>query len=196
MITGIIEYIVWYSIVVLVFGISVYGALSNAQQSCVPATAPKRKVAKLHFVYPSNLYLYTIFRRMQLKVWRIENLHIEGSKSKSGGSKFEVQMVQNRGSDGFLAALRTARRSWDHPEGVVVRLGGVLEPSWGRFGCVLGLEAVLGASWSLFGGTWGYPRASWRFEWRLNEAFHFACRLLIDFDRLLLPKIMENHRFF
>ena len=37
-----------------------------------------------------------------------------------------------------MAALGAAGRSWDYPEGVVVRLGGVLEPSWG----------ALGASWS------------------------------------------------
>ena len=44
-----------------------------------------------------------------------------------------------------MAALGAAGRSWYHPEGVVVRLGGFLEPSWERFGCVLeGLEAVLG----------------------------------------------------
>ena len=89
---------------------------------------------------------------MQLKVWRIENLRIEGPKSRSGGSKIEVQRVQNRGLEGFLAALGAAGRSWDHPQGVVVRLGGVLEPSWGRFGCVLGSqEAVFGASWDIVG---------------------------------------------
>ena len=65
---------------------------------------------------------------MQLKVWRIENLRI---------SKFEVQRVQNRGLDGFLAALRTARRSWDHPG-----------PSWRRLG------AVRGALWVRLGGAW------------------------------------------
>ena len=126
--------------------------MSNAQQSCVPATAPKRKVAKLHFVYPSNLYLYTIFGRMQLKVWRIENLRIEGPKSRSGASKIEVRRVQNRGLEGFLAALGAAGRSWDHPEGVVVRLGGALGASWtawrpslGRLGVVLEApEAIRG----------------------------------------------------
>ena len=75
---------------------------------------------------------------MQLKVWRIENLRIEGPKSGSGGSKIEVRRVQNGGLEGFLATLRAAGRSWDHPEGVVVRLGEFVEPSWGRFGCVLG----------------------------------------------------------
>ena len=92
---------------------------------------------------------------MQLKVWRIENLRIEGPKSRSGASKIEVRRVQNRGLEGFLAALGAAGRSWDHPEGVVVRLGGVLEPSWGRFGCVLDglgpslvrLVVVLEAPW-------------------------------------------------
>ena len=96
---------------------------------------------------------------MQLKVWRIENLRIEGPKSRSGGSKIEVRRVQNRGLEGFLAALGAAGRSWDHPEGVVVRLG--VELSWRRFGCVLdGLEAVFVASWGRLGGTRGYPRAS------------------------------------
>ena len=95
-----------------------------------------------------------IFERMQLKVWRIENLRIEGPKSRSGASKLEVRRVQNRGLEGFLAALGAAGRTWDNPEGVVVRLGGDLEPSWGRFGCVLdGLEAVFGASWDCLGGT-------------------------------------------
>ena len=89
---------------------------------------------------------------MQLNVWRIENLRIEGPKSRSGGFKSEVRRVQNRGFEGFLAALGAAGRSWDHPEGVVRRLGGVLEPSWGRFGCVLGSqEAVFGASWDIVG---------------------------------------------
>ena len=68
------------------------------------------------------------------EVWRIENLRIEGPKSRSGASKIEVRRVQNRGLEGFLAALGAAGRSWDHPEGVVVRLGGVLEPSWKRLG--------------------------------------------------------------
>ena len=60
-----------------------------------------------------------------------------------------------------MAALGAAGRSWDHPEGVVVRLGGVLEPalgaSWrawrpflGRLGVVLeapeAIRGRLGAS--------------------------------------------------
>ena len=109
---------------------------SNAQQSCVPATAPKRKVAKLHFVCLSIFYLCTIYERMQLKVWRIENLRIEGPKSRSRGSKSEVWRVHNRGLEGFLAALGAAGRSWDHPEGVLRRLGSVLgglRPAWVHF---------------------------------------------------------------
>ena len=86
---------------------------------------------------------------------------LEDRKSTYRASKIDVWRVQNRGLEGFLAALGAAGRSWDHPEGVVVRLGGVLEPSWRRFGCVLdGLEAVFGASWGRLGGTRGYPRAS------------------------------------
>ena len=51
-----------------------------------------------------------------------------------------------------MAALGAAGRSWDYPEGVVVRLRGVLELSWGRFGCVLGSqEAVFEASWDIVG---------------------------------------------
>ena len=73
---------------------------------------------------------------MQLKVWRIESLCIEGPKSRSGGSKIEVRRVQNRCLEGFLAALGAAGRSWDHPEGV-------LEASWSRLG------GVLGASWGV-----------------------------------------------
>ena len=126
-----------------------------------PRHRAKTKSSKAAFCLSFYLYLCTIFERMQLKVWRIENLRIEGPKSRSGASKIEVQRVQNRGLEGFLAALGAAGRSWDHPEGVVVRLGGVLEPSWRRFGCVLdGLEAVFGASWGRLGGTRGYPRAS------------------------------------
>ena len=87
------------------------------------------------------------YERMQLKVWRIENLRIEGPKSRSGASKIEVRRVQNRGLEGFLAALGAAGRSWDHPEGVVVRLGGVLEP-------------LLGGSWAVLGARPGRPRAS------------------------------------
>ena len=75
---------------------------------------------------------------MQLKVWRIENLRIEGPKSRSGGSRIEVWRDQNRGLEGFLAVLGVAGRSWDQPEGVVVRL---LEASWSRPG------GALGASW-------------------------------------------------
>ena len=71
----------------------------------------------------------------------LQNHGPEGPKSRSGGSKLEVWRVQNRGFEGFLAVLGAAGRSWDYPEGVVVRLRGVLEPPWGRFGC------VLGASW-------------------------------------------------
>ena len=136
--------------------------LSNAQQSCVPATAPKRKVAKLHFVCLSIFYLCTIYERMQLKVWRIENLRIEGPKSRSGGSKIEVQRVQNRGLEGFLAALGAAGRSWDHPEDVVRRLGAVLGAFWVR------LAELGGRLW----GVLGHRRALWRFEWRENETFH------------------------
>ena len=92
-----------------------------------------------------------------------------------------------------MAALGAAGRSWDHPQGVVVRLGSVLEPSWGRFGCVLdGLGrfgCVLEASWSRLGAVFG---ASWRFEWRPNEAFHLACGLKIDFEWILLPKVKEK----
>ena len=63
------------------------------------------------------------------------------------GQKWTPKNHENRRLEGFLAALGAAGRSWDHPEGVVVRLGGVLEPSWGCFGCVLeGLEAVFRAS--------------------------------------------------
>ena len=82
------------------------------------------------------------------EVWRVDNLRIEAPKWKSGAFKIEVWRVQNRGLEGFLAALGAAGRSWNHPEGVVRRLGAVLEQSWGRFGCVLGSQkAVFGASW-------------------------------------------------
>ena len=127
---------------------------SNAQQSCVPATAPKRQVAKLHFVDLSILYLRTTFESMQLKVWRIENLRIEGPKSRSGASKIEVRRVQNRGLEGFLAALGAAGRSWDHPQGVVVRLGGVLEALWVRLG------RPGGRLWGVLGSSWRHPRLS------------------------------------
>ena len=76
---------------------------------------------------------------MQLNVLRIENLRIEGPKSRSGGSKIKVQRVQNRGLEGFLAGLGEAGRSWDRPEDV----GSVLEASWSRLG------GALGASWGV-----------------------------------------------
>ena len=79
---------------------------------------------------------------------------LEDRKSTYRRSKIEVGRMQNRSLECFLAALGAGGRSWDHPEGVVVRLGGVLEPSWGRFGCVSdGLEAV-------FGSAWRHPRLS------------------------------------
>ena len=75
---------------------------------------------------------------MQLKVWKIENLRIEGPKSKSGASKIEVRRVQNRGLEGFLAALGAAGRS-----GTIRRVSwSVLEASWSRLG------GALGASWT------------------------------------------------
>ena len=133
--------------------------LSNAQQSCVPATAPKRKVAKLHFVCLSIFYLCTIYERMQLKVWRIENLRIEGPKSRSGGSKIEVQRVQNRGFGGLLGGLRS---SW-------AQLGpsaGCRGPSWRRLGAVL--EALWVRLGRPGGRLWGVLGSSWR-HLRLSE---------------------------
>ena len=91
---------------------------------------------------------------MQLKVWRIENLRIEGPKSRSGASKIEVRRVQNRGLEGFLAALGAAGRNWDHPEGVAVRLGGVLEALWVRLG------RPGGRLWGVLGSSWRHPRLS------------------------------------
>ena len=41
-------------------------------------------------------------------------------------------------------------------------------------------------------GVLGHRRALWRSEWRQNETFDFACHLLIDFERNLLPKIIEH----
>ena len=100
------------------------------------------------------IYIYIQQRSKAANPPPRQNENRESEKSRSGGSKIEVQRVQNRVLEGFLAALGAAGRSWDHPEGVVVRLGGVLEPSWRRFGCVLdGLEAVFGASWGRLGST-------------------------------------------
>ena len=116
---------------------------SNAQQSCVPATAPKRKVAKLHFVCLSIFYLCTIYERMQLKVWRIENLCIEGPKSRLGG---------------LLGGLRS---SWAQ----LGPSGGCRGPSWRRLGAVL--EALWvrlgrpgGRLWGVLGSSWRHPRLS------------------------------------
>ena len=118
-------------------------SLSNAQQSCVPATAPKRKVAKLHFVCLSIFYLCTIYERMQLKVWRIENLRIEGPKSRLGG---------------LLGGLRS---SWAQ----LGPSGGCRGPSWRRLGAVL--EALWvrlgrpgGRLWGVLGSSWRHPRLS------------------------------------
>ena len=117
---------------------------------------------------------------MQLKVWRIENLRIEGPKSRSRGSKSEVWRVHNRGLGGVLAALGAAGRSWDHPEDVVRRLGAVLGAFWVRLG------ELGGRLW----GVLGLRRALWRFEWRQNETFQLACHLLIDFEWNLFPKVI------
>ena len=63
-------------------------------------------------------------------------------------------MVQNSSLEGVLAGLGAAGQSWDHADGVVIRLGGFLEPSWRRFGYVLeGLEAAFGTSCGRLGGT-------------------------------------------
>ena len=92
--------------------------------------------------------------RIKTKAWRIEKRSLEGPKSKSGGSKIEVWRVQNRCLEGSSAPFGAVGRSLDHPEGTGVQLGGILEASWGRLGCVLeGLEAVFGASWGRLGGT-------------------------------------------
>ena len=71
----------------------------------------------------------------------------------------------------------------------MVRLRGVLEPSWGRFGCALGVSWGAGRP-SL--RRLEHCRAMWRFEWRQNERFHLACRLLIDFERSLLSEVNET----
>ena len=81
-----------------------------------------------------------------------------------------------------MAALGAAGRSWDYPEGVVRRLGGVLGALWVRLG------EPGGRLW----GVLGHCRALWRFEWRQNETLHLVCHLLIDFERKLLPKIIDK----
>ena len=93
------------------------------------------------------------FLSVYYQICRIENSRIEGPKSRSGESKSEVWRVQNRGLEGFLAALGAAGRSWDHPEGVVRRLGAVLGALWvrlgepgGRLWGVLGIVGRCGAS--------------------------------------------------
>ena len=121
-------------------------------------------------------YLSFYFLSVYYEVWRIESLRIAAPKSRSRGSKSEVWRVYNRGLGGFLAAWGAAGRSWDHPEGVVRRLGGVLEPSWWRFVCVFrSQEAVFGASWDIVGRCGASNGSKMR-----HSILHAMCWLILN----------------
>ena len=74
----------------------------TAQQSCVPATAPR-----------------AISERLKVDVWRVEKRGLEGPKSKSGGSQIEAWRASGRPLE-QLGAVWT----------ILKVPGSVLEASW------------------------------------------------------------------
>ena len=132
--------------------------LSNAQQSCVPATALKRKVAKLQFclsVYLSVLFCLSVYLSISSFQKSIQN----GSKILPNRSQ-NGQKSRSGGSLGVLCGVSS-------PQGACGSLPGRL---WGSS------SAALGASWASLGwllgclgrqagASKGVLRAAWRASW-------------------------------
>ena len=150
--------ILWYCYCLTIYIITYLKILSNAQQSCVPATALKRKVAKLQFclsVYLSVLFCLSVYlsissfqKSIQNDSKILPNRSQNGQKSRSGGSLGLLCGVSSpQGACGSLPGqlLGGSRRcilcacwvapgpSWAPGWGVQGRLEGSLEASWGKF---------------------------------------------------------------
>ena len=131
---------------------------SNAQQSCVPATALKRKVAKLHIclsVYLPSVYLsicpFSAFQKsIQNDSKILPNRRQNGSKSRSGGSLGLLCGVSSPpGSCGAFPG-RLWGSSWTALGASWAPLGWFL----GRFGRQAGAsKGVLKAAWRRLGGN-------------------------------------------
>ena len=134
--------------------------LSNAQQSCVPATALKRKVAKLQFclsVYLSVLFCLSVYlsissfqKSIQNGSKILPNRSQNGQKSRSGGSLGLLCGVSSpQGACGSLPG-RLWGSSW-----------AALGASWAPVGWLLGrlgrqagaFKGVLKAAWRRLGGN-------------------------------------------
>ena len=120
--------------------------ISNAQQSCVPATALKRKVTKLQFclsvslpVLPICLSVHCVFQKSIQK--SIQN----PSKSLPKWSKIEVW----REPGAALRRVFAPRRLW--------------VASWTALG------QLLGGSWRILGASWVAPGLSWAPGWGVQE---------------------------
>ena len=113
---------------------------SNAQQSCVPATALKRKVAKLLFclsVYLSVLFCLSVYLSISSFQKSIQN----GSKILPNRS----QNIKKPRSGAALWRVFAPRRLW--------------VASWTALG------QLLGGSWRILGACWVAPGPSWAPGW-------------------------------
>ena len=144
--------------------------LSNAQQSCVPATALKRKVAKLQFclsVYLSVLFCLSVYlsissfqKSIQNGSKILPNRSQNGQKSRSGGSLGLLCGVSSpQGACGSLPG-RLWGSSW-----------AALGASWASLGWLLGcLGRQAGASKGALRAAW---RASWgKFHSKMEPSWH------------------------
>ena len=112
---------------------------SNAQQSCVPATALKRKVTKLQFCVSVSLPVLSICPLRCQK--SIQKSFQNPSKSSLKWSKIEVW----REPGAALWRVFAPRRLW--------------VASWTALG------QLLGGSWRILGACWVAPGSSWALGW-------------------------------
>ena len=125
-----------------------YFSISNAQQSCVPATALKRKVTKQQFCLSVSLPVLSICPLRLSK-----NPSKNPSKILPKSFQIVAKMVQNRGLEGAWGCLVACLR----PKAPVGRF---LEGSGAALGRLLAhLGRLLGGSWAVLGARLGRPRA-------------------------------------
>ena len=116
--------------------------LSNAQQSCVPATALKRKVTKLQFCLSVSLPVLSICLSVHCVFQKSIQKSIQHpSKSSPKCSKIEVW----RELGAALRRVFAPRRLW--------------VASWTALG------QLLGGSWRILGASWVAPGLSWAPGW-------------------------------
>ena len=136
---------------------------SNAQQSCVPATALCFFVALLFcFFDVETLVFWTLkWNEKSMKNGpKINQKSIKnGPKIDQKSSKIEVWRAPGQ-------VWRPLGPSWAIQSvfgGILDLLGGVLEASWrGLGGLLASLGSALGASWGRLGPSWNVVGESWR----------------------------------